>query len=167
VLPIILDHTKVTVGLAGCGEAFERRQIVLSEGGVVPICVPLDATDALASLKLLYIAGSDRAMAVALTRRAKDLGVLVNVEDEPALSDFHVPATLRRGELLLTVSTAGRSPGLVRIIREWLAKNFDPSWANRVDDVGRCRDGWRAQGLTPAAVARKTREFVSKRNWLA
>ena len=52
-------------------------------------------------------------ISAALAGRARAQGILVNVEDEPLLCDFHVPATVRRGDLLLTVSSAGRSPGLV------------------------------------------------------
>ncbi len=59
-----------------------------------------------------------------LAQLARDAGVLVNVEDVPDLCDFHVPAAVRRGDLLLTVSTGGRAPGLSRILREWLETPF-------------------------------------------
>lgn len=140
---------------------------MLAEAGVSPIFVPLDAQDGLARLALLYIAGAGRAASAALAQRAQAQGVLVNVEDVPELCDFHVPATLRRGELLLTVSSAGRSPALVRIVREWLAERFGAEWGDRVGDIGKRRDGWRAEGLSPGDIAKKTRALVAERKWLA
>jgi precorrin-2 dehydrogenase/sirohydrochlorin ferrochelatase len=115
-------------------------------------------------LRILYIAGLDRAAAERLVRRARALGILVNVEDEPDLCDFHVPAVVRRGELLLTVSSGGRSPGLVRLVREWLSARFGPEWAGHVGDLGRCRDDWRAQKVPAAEISRKTRTIAAA--WL-
>ena len=70
-----------------------------------------------------------------LVQLARDAGVPVNVEDVPELCDFHVPATVRRGDLLLTISTGGRAPGLSRILREWLEDRFDEQWTARLDDL--------------------------------
>ena len=49
---------------------------------------------------------------------AKSMGALVNMAAPPLeLSDFTVPASVRRGELLFTVSTGGACPELSRRIR--------------------------------------------------
>ncbi len=165
-LAIVLDHTKVAVGLAGEGESLERRRALLAAAAIEAIPVSLEAPGGLAGLKLLYVAGADRAASEALAGRAKALGILVNVEDIPELCDFHMPAIVRRGELLLTVSSSGRSPGLVRMVREWLAKHFSSEWSERVDDIGRCRDDWKAQGRSPADIANATRALVAERKWL-
>ncbi len=61
--------------------------------------------------------------------------MLVNVEDVLPLCDFHVPAVVRRGDLLLTASTGGAAPGLARALREWLAQNFGPEWTDRLKDI--------------------------------
>ena len=42
--------------------------------------------------------------------------VLVNVVDRPALCTFTVPATLRRGDLMLAVATEGRCPALAGVL---------------------------------------------------
>ena len=65
-----------------------------------------------------------------LAARARRLKVLVNVEDVLPLCDFHVPAIVRRGELLLTASTGGQVPGLARRLREALAEQFGPEWTS-------------------------------------
>jgi precorrin-2 dehydrogenase / sirohydrochlorin ferrochelatase len=157
VLPLIIDPSKVKVGLAGAGEALARRRAHLVEAGATPIAVGPDDRDGLLGLSILYVAGLSKAASAALAGSARERGLLVNVEDEPFLCDFHVPATVRRGDLLLTVSSAGRSPGLVRLIRGWLSRRFGAEWSRRVAEIGARRDEWRAKGLSPAEISTKTR----------
>jgi precorrin-2 dehydrogenase / sirohydrochlorin ferrochelatase len=164
VLPLIVDPSAVKIGLAGAGEARARRQTHLADAGIHPIAIRADDRDALSGLDILYVAGLERDAAAALAGRARAQGVLVNVEDAPLLSDFHVPATVRRGDLLLTVSSAGRSPGLVRLIREWLAVRFGAEWSSRTAEIGARRAAWRAEGLPAATISEKTRSLAVR--WL-
>jgi precorrin-2 dehydrogenase/sirohydrochlorin ferrochelatase len=166
-LPIVLNETAVKVGLAGAGEALERRRSALTEAGVTPVEVRLDSISDLAGLALLYVAGIPKSEAATLVARARDAGILVNVEDVPELCDFHAPATVRRGDLLVTVSTAGRAPGLARLIREWLSAKLGSEWSRQLDAVSERRAQWRAQGLAPQDVSQRMRKFVSERNWLS
>jgi len=92
--------------------------------------------------------------------------VLVNVEDVLPLCDFHVPAIVRRGALLLTASTGGQVPGLARRLREALAEQFGPEWTGRLKDLGTARAKWRAQGLPPAEVSEQVREMIARMGWL-
>ena len=57
-------------------------------------------------------AADDRAVNAEASADARRAGVLVSVVDDPRESDFIVPAVVRRGELLLAISTGGRSPAL-------------------------------------------------------
>jgi precorrin-2 dehydrogenase / sirohydrochlorin ferrochelatase len=164
VLPLILDPSKVKIGLAGAGDALAKRKAYLAEAGVTPVTIRPDDRDALSGLSGLYIAGLEHEISATLAGRARALGILVNVEDEPLLCDFHVPATVRRGDLLLTVSSAGRSPGLVRLIREWLSDQFGREWGARVAALGAKRAGWQASGLSPAQISEKTRALAQR--WL-
>ncbi len=163
-LPIILSPAELAVGLAGEAEALERRRAFLAEAGVTPIAISADNVATLATLRVLFVAGLDRKASEKLARQAQAQGVLVNTEDQPDLCDFHVPAVVRRGDLLLTVSSAGRSPGLVKMIREWLAARFGAEWSGRLKEVGRNRDAWRAQNVPVADVSQKTRAMAAE--WL-
>ena len=115
---------------------------------------------------LLFVAGLPEGEARALAGRARELGVLVNVEDRLPLCDFHVPAIVRRGDLLLTASTGGQVPGLARALRESLADQFGPEWTVRLKELGKARAKWRAQGLSPGEVSHHVRELVSRMGWL-
>src|ERR1700744_3715696 len=119
-LPIALDPSVLTIGLTGQGESLARRTALLAEAGIQPVAIEASA-EALDGLPVLFLAGLPMPQSARLARLARRQGILVNVEDVPALCDFHVPAVIRRGDLLLTVSSAGRSPGLVALIREWLS----------------------------------------------
>ena len=70
-----------------------------------------------------------------MAAEAKRRGIPVNVIDDPAASTFQVPASIRRGELMLSVSTAGGSPALSRAIRMELEEMYPPAfgmWLERV-----------------------------------
>jgi len=159
-IPLVLNPLKVVVGLAGQGPAFERRLAFLTDAGAAPSIVPDDGGKDLRKLNVLYVAGLERAAAERLSHRARTLGLLVNLEDEPDLSDFHVPGVVRRGELLLTVSSAGRSPGLVKVIREWLSDRFGSDWGGHVAELGRHREEWRAAQIPAEEISRRTRAIA-------
>ena len=164
-LPILLNPETVRVGLAGEGEGYARRAKLLAEAGIE--AVPVNLSAALPRLDVLFVAGLDRDAAQALAAEAHAVGILVNVEDIPELCDFHVPAIVRRGDLVLTASTGGQAPGLARRLREWLESQFGPEWTSRLADLGATRAVWRASGLAPDEVSRRTRALVSERGWLS
>src|ERR1700722_19945797 len=164
VLPVIFNPQNVRIGSAGRGEAHERRLAFLKDAGVEPVSVPSVDPTGLSVLDILYIAGLDRAASEKLAGQARAAEVLVNTEDEPDLCDFHVPAVVRRGDLLLTISSGGRSPGLVKLIREWLSARFGAEWSGHLKDLGQRRDDWRAQNIPAREIAQKTRAIASA--WL-
>jgi precorrin-2 dehydrogenase/sirohydrochlorin ferrochelatase len=166
-LPLVLNPVSLKVGLAGQGDALARRAALLAEAGVEARLLSADASDTvLEPLQLLFVAGLGEGESRHLATRARTLGVLVNVEDVLPLCDFHVPAIVRRGELLLTASTGGAVPGLSRAFREWLADAFGPEWTGRLKDLSAARARWRSAGFTPAEVSRKVRDMIVDRGWL-
>src|SRR6201996_7314100 len=149
-LPLVFNPHGVKVGLAGRGEALARRAAFLAEAGVEARLLSADASDGvLEPLQLLFVAGLDEGEARHLATRARAFGVLVNVEDVLPLCDFHVPAVVRRGDLLLTASTGGAAPGLARALREHLADSFGPEWQDRLVDLSKDRGGFASRGRRP------------------
>jgi precorrin-2 dehydrogenase/sirohydrochlorin ferrochelatase len=169
-LPIILDGSKSRAGLAGAGEGFARRLKLMKAGGVDEPMVfhgRLPSPQELADLQILFIAGLDEASSRNLAAQARAAGALVNVEDVPALCDFHMPAQVRRGDLLLAISTAGKSPALSRVLREDLETRFGPEWDGRLEEIAELRQGWRAAGVPAEEVSTRTRALLAERGWLA
>lgn len=168
-LPIVLDSKVIKVGVAGGGEGLKRRLELLAGAGVQNVSV-FDCTtpskDELSQLAVLFVAGLDAGRSRDLAVAARASGVLVNVEDQTELCDFHVPASVRRGDLLFTVSTGGQAPGLSRLLREALERHFGPEWAERMDEIARSRSGWRTAGIDPGGVSERTRALVKAKGWL-
>ncbi|MGQ9629024.1 MAG: precorrin-2 dehydrogenase/sirohydrochlorin ferrochelatase family protein [bacterium] len=75
----------------------------------------------------------------AVAREARERGALANVVDAPALCDFIAPAVVRRGDLVIGISTGGKSPALARKIREELEEAFGPEYGIFLDILGEMR----------------------------
>ncbi len=169
-LPIVLDPRALRVGVAGAGEGLANRLELLREAQVSPSAI-FDgyppSTEDLAVLNVLFIAGLDEGPSRELALRARRAGVFVNVEDQPALCDFHVPAQVRRGDLLFTISTGGRSPGLARALREDIERRFGRDWDEKLDQIAQMRALWRSQGASTDEISKRTRNFLEAKEWLA
>ena len=185
-IPIIIDPETTAVALVGRGEAACRRLEALLAGGAGRLAVFSDepsaelaemagerlrrwlpSADDLARLRALWIADLPLGQAAPMAALARALGVLVNVEDVKAWCDFHNPAIVRRGDLLLTVSTAGKSPGLAARIRQQLAQSFGPEWALRVQQLGVSRQMWRRRTRSLSELGRLTDALIARRGWLS
>jgi siroheme synthase-like protein len=78
---------------------------------------------------LVIAATDDAATNERVVLDARQSGILVNVVDEPALCDFIVPSVIRRGDVVLAISTGGLSPALARWLRQeletYLSEDFE------------------------------------------
>ncbi len=166
--PIVINLGRMQCAVVGDGAAAARRLKALEAAGGshvigfagVPVAV------ALKEVGLLLIAGLAEAVAAPLVELARAMGILVNVEDRKDWCDFHLPAVTRRGDLVIAVSTNGRSPGLARRIRRHLDTLFGPVWQSRLDEMARVRGAWRQGGVKPRTLARLTDAFIDRQRWL-
>jgi precorrin-2 dehydrogenase len=65
----------------------------------------------------------------AIAREARIRGALVNVMDKVEHCDWAAPSVVRRGELVVAVSTGGASPALAKALRRRLGSEFGEEWA--------------------------------------
>lgn len=77
---------------------------------------------------LVIAATDDPSVNHAVWGEASGRGCLVNVVDDPAHSNFIVPAIVRREEITLAIQTGGASPALARRLRERLAGVIGPEY---------------------------------------
>jgi precorrin-2 dehydrogenase / sirohydrochlorin ferrochelatase len=99
---------------------------------------PFSAAD-LDGAFLTIVATNSRTLNERVYHEAQRRGVLCNVVDVPDLCDFFYPAVVRRGDLQIAVSTAGKSPSLAQKIRQQLEKQFGPGYAAWVAELGATR----------------------------
>ncbi len=82
---------------------------------------------------------------VSLAARAR--GLLVNAVDQPEDCTFIVPAIVRRGDLLIAISTSGKSPALSKKLRKRLEATFGNEYAEFLTLTGKVREAVLGLGL--------------------
>jgi precorrin-2 dehydrogenase/sirohydrochlorin ferrochelatase len=75
-----------------------------------------------------------------VSERASARGLLINAVDQPADCNFIVPSILRRGDLLVAVSTSGKSPAFAKKVREELEKQFGDEYGSFLVLMGCLRE---------------------------
>lgn len=188
-LPIILDvqglNLALIVGAEEDGQQSKRRLAMLDTAGAgsVKIFAPeadkelvqaagdrlqkhYPTAEDLAAIQIVYIADMDEATAAPLVALAKEAKALVNLEDNKPYCDFHVPSMVRRGDLLLTISTNGKSPALSQRIKADLATRYPEAWAERLDIIATARTDWRKAGADLHELSTRTNNLIDEKGWL-
>ena len=79
---------------------------------------------------------------------AEGAGVLMNAADDPRSCSFLMPATLRRGDVSIAVSTAGVSPWLAGWVRRRIAEVVEEEVAELAVVIGEARTAVRSAGVS-------------------
>jgi siroheme synthase-like protein len=98
-------------------------------GHIVVISRPYREGD-LASAFLVIAATDDPGVNQRVWQEAEQRGCLVNAVDDPAHCNFITPAVVRRGDVMIAVSTGGTSPALARRLRERVESLIGPEYGD-------------------------------------
>jgi precorrin-2 dehydrogenase / sirohydrochlorin ferrochelatase len=175
-LPITVDVARVAILLVGNGEAARRRLMLLDRAGAKRVAVYADApepalaaaagerlrrrlpdAEEVAGAQLVFLVRVGEPAASQLRHLAGSAGVLLNVEDDIACSDFHSASVVHRGDLTVAISTGGKCPALAAAIRRRIEALFGTQWEAQIERVARLRAGWRDAGHDAASIARLTK----------
>jgi precorrin-2 dehydrogenase/sirohydrochlorin ferrochelatase len=147
--PINLNIENQPCLVVGGGSVGTRKAVMLLECGARVTVVSPDVTDMLRELSdtgkitlfLRNYAGFDVKGAFlvigatnneVLNRQIFDdcrhYGVLCNIADRPELCQFILPSVIRRGDLVIAVSTSGKSPAFAKHMRKELETRFGPEY---------------------------------------
>ena len=94
---------------------------------------------------LVIAATNDREVNKAVSSEAQRRGILVNVADDPELCTFFMPAVVRRGDFIVSVSTSGKSPALAKRVKGELESRFGPEYGELADLLGELREEVKAK----------------------
>lgn len=137
--PVNLDLADQPVLVVGGGRVAARKVAGLLRAGarvtvVAPTAVPEISEDPdvrwyarqyqrgeVASYRLGITATDQPSVNTQVRVDGDAAGIFVNSADDPANCSFTLPAVARQGDLQITISTGGRSPGLAR----WLRRRFE------------------------------------------
>lgn len=153
--PAFLDLCHKRVVIVGAGEVATGKATGVLPCGAEPLVVIAPAaTDviraeagagALEWIKRPYRAGdvagaavafaatNDRALNAEVAAEARALGIPVLAVDDVPNCDFVAPAVVRRGDLVVAVSTGGRSPALAHRARLWIEEMLPTHWGDLLD----------------------------------
>jgi len=159
--PLYLDITDRRCVVVGGGEVAERKAGRLLDFGASVAVVGRTLTPGLETMKkegridhiaadydkaviddaFLVFGATDRDDVNAeISRDARDKGILVNIVDDPDKCDFVLPSLLRQGDLLIAVSTGGKSPALARKLREDMEQLFGTEYGTLLEVMGQLRE---------------------------
>jgi precorrin-2 dehydrogenase/sirohydrochlorin ferrochelatase len=185
-LPIALSLSGWPVVLAGSGRAAAQRLALLDEAGAAKLSIfspdpdpafrraagerlqeRLPSIEEVAAARVVFLAGLPQADTIRLAEAARAHRVLLNAEDDPPWCDFYMPSIVRRGRLVLSVSTGGASPAIAVRVRRWLSDRFGPEWAGHLEEAASLRQQLRAAGARPAQVMAEVTALCDRQGWLS
>jgi precorrin-2 dehydrogenase/sirohydrochlorin ferrochelatase len=82
---------------------------------------------------------------------AERLGMLCNIADRPEVCNFILPAIVNRGDLIIAISTSGKSPAFAKTMRKDLEKKFGTEYAEFLTLMGGIRTKLLSQDHEPEA----------------
>ncbi len=114
----------------------------------------------LAGAALAYATVDDPRLQTALAAEATAAGVFLNVVDVPRLCTFIAPAVVRRGPVLIAVSTGGASPALARRLRQEIETHVGAEYDLAATILAKVRPLVRAAHADAGARARTFAHLV-------
>lgn len=174
-LALVVGGGRVALGKARQLRSFGARVTVAAprlsaglarlarEGQVRWLKHPFRPAD-LGRARLVVAATDEQAVNESVSRLARRKGIPVNVVDQPALCSFVFPSVVRRGKLVLAVSTGGASPALAKWIRRDLERRYGPELGRALEGMARMREHIKrkvpAMGQRKRAFEKALREYL-------
>lgn len=170
--PVNLDIRNRNCLVVGGGDVGTRKVMTLLDCGAMVIVVSPAVTEKIEELSnkgliklerrgfkptdldqmFLVIGATDNPE---LNRRihagAERLGMLCNIADRPEVCNFILPAIVNRGDLIIAISTSGKSPAFAKTMRKDLEKKFGTEYAEFLTLMGGIRTKLLSEDHEPEA----------------
>jgi siroheme synthase-like protein len=155
-LPIFIDLNGKRCMVIGDGYGAEDKVRLLAEAGAEVFHAREYTPGALAGYYLAIAATGEAALNDEIRREADERNVLFNAVDYPARCQFIFPAIHRQGDLVVAVSSSGKSPALASHVRDLLAELVGPEYSTLLELLSELR---------PTVAAMHPRFEVRRRVW--
>ena len=119
--------------------------------------VPADLSDC----TLVFAATDDPKLNDEISDRAMSLGIPVNNITNPGKCTFFVPSQIIRGNLILAISTSGKSPATAKWLRQQLAQMIGTEYETLIDWMGILRDALLQSGVTSSQISRLSERLLN------
>lgn len=164
--PVFLDGSKINAIVIGGGDVAARKielllksttKITVVSDNFSPGVQRLIDSHQLTQLSQPYQQGllDGKSLAIAATdnsdvnaavyQEATNLGILVNVVDQPELCTYITPAIIDRSPMIIALSSSGSAPILVRMLREQIEKVLPHAYGRLADFSLKFRDHVKAR----------------------
>jgi len=158
--PVLVDLQGKKALVVGGGKVAQRKIETLLEHGATVQVVAKELTASLEELRragrieflgeefsetfvdgvfVVFAATDDASLNRRVSRTAQQRSLLVNAVDQPADCNFIVPSVLSRGDLVIAVSTSGKSPAFARKVRVELEQSFGEEYGLFLNLMGNLR----------------------------
>jgi precorrin-2 dehydrogenase/sirohydrochlorin ferrochelatase len=107
--------------------------------------------DDLSGMFLVIGATDDERLNRQISKDAEQAHILCNIADRPEVCNFILPSIVRRGDLVITISTSGKSPALAKHLRQKLETQFGREYADFLLLMGAIRKKLLSQAHEPEA----------------
>jgi precorrin-2 dehydrogenase/sirohydrochlorin ferrochelatase len=98
------------------------------------------------SYRLVIAATNDPVVNHAVYEDATTAGIWINSADDPAACTFTLPSVVRRGPIMVTISTGGYSPALSTWLKAHVEHELGPEYEILVDLLAEVRNDMKAAG---------------------
>ncbi len=96
---------------------------------------------------LAFVATDDRSVNATVAAEGKERRVWVNAVDDPPYCDFIMPGIAQQGDLIVAISTSGKSPAMARKMREEIEAFLTEDYALMLGLAAEVRAELRMKGV--------------------
>ncbi|MEA3428597.1 MAG: bifunctional precorrin-2 dehydrogenase/sirohydrochlorin ferrochelatase [Thermodesulfobacteriota bacterium] len=158
--PVNLDVLNRKCLVVGGGYVGTRKVLTLLDCGAIMTVVSPDVTEKLLELagngsitwkkrsyltsdldKIFLVIGAtnNEELNRQISADAEKLNMLCNIADRPEVCNFILPSIVNRGDLVISISTSGKSPAFAKKLRKELEKQFGVEYAEFLRLMGAIR----------------------------
>ena len=183
--PVFLDIAGKPVVVIGGGNIAHQKVAGLLKAGAEVTVVSPELNEEMAALStegrfrhlerdyeagdlkgytLAFVATDDRSVNSTVAGEGKERQVWVNAVDDPPYCDFIMPGIAQRGDLIIAISTSGRSPAMARKMREEIEEFLTEDYAAMLELAAEVRAELREQNtLIDADIWNKALDAALKK----